>query len=433
MPRTVLLCTVGGSPEPIVKAIESKRPDHVAFLCSEDIVWEDGQRTAGSRHEIAKPGGIAERADLAADRYEIATVPHPDDPDGGFLVARELLARLRGRFPDAEIVADYTGGTKSMTAALMLAATAAGDPRLRIQFVSGVRKDLVRVLSGTERPLDIAVDAISAERDLDRVARAWRSFAYQEAEALLEPYVSAAEGTTRLPAALRQRITTLHQLSAGFAAWDRFEHGDALRLLCELREVVPRHVTALRRLPQAGPPRPELFLLVDLWHNAHRRAARGRFDDAIARCYRLVEATAQWLLVTRHGLPPSRLPVSALPTKRRKEWADGLPDDRTIDLPLEKTWRLLKDRELSLVGRSAEPMVIELFASSSGTSRFEAMRHWLSRRNHSILAHGFRPIDRDLWDEVRAWLAAAWLPWLERQAEAIGLDLPQLPTELPAV
>lgn len=430
MTRTVLVCTVGGSPEPIVKAIAAKTPDHVAFVCSDDVVWDDGQISPGSRHEVTKAGGIAERAGLADARHQVVCVPHPDDPDGGFLVARKLLSELRQRFPDAEIVADYTGGTKSMTAALMLAATAAADTQLKIQFVSGVRKDLVKVVDGTERPLDIAIDAISSERDLERAALAWRSYAYQEAGALLDRYVRPqAEPAERLPLPLRERLTLVHQASAAMAAWDRFAHDEALHLLAPLRDMFPRYVAALHTLHRGDGSGLELFHLADLWLNAQRRGTRGRYDDAIARCYRLVEATAQWLLRTRHDLPSSGLPVRALPPKRRKEWARELREDETIDLPLEKTWRLLKD----LGEKDADRIVVDMFCETGRTTRFEEMRHWLRRRNHSILAHGFRPIGRDLWDEVRAWLAAAWLPWFEQQAEAAGLDLPQLPTEPPAM
>ena len=34
MVRTVLLCTVGGSHQPILKAIESVSPDFVCFVCT---------------------------------------------------------------------------------------------------------------------------------------------------------------------------------------------------------------------------------------------------------------------------------------------------------------------------------------------------------------------------------------------------------------
>ena len=41
------------------------------------------------------------------------------------------------------------------------------------------------------------------------------------------------------------------------------------------------------------------YSTLDLWRNAERRAVQGRYDDAVARCYRMVEWTAQWLLRTR--------------------------------------------------------------------------------------------------------------------------------------
>ena len=38
--KTLLICTVGGTPQPVVKAIEKIRPGRVIFVCSKDTAPE---------------------------------------------------------------------------------------------------------------------------------------------------------------------------------------------------------------------------------------------------------------------------------------------------------------------------------------------------------------------------------------------------------
>ncbi|MCX7631616.1 MAG: TIGR02710 family CRISPR-associated CARF protein [Geminicoccaceae bacterium] len=449
-PATVLVCTVGGSPEPIVKAIEARRPDRVVFLCT---TAQDGQ--AGSDVQVVgpvpppppgrerghDPRTIPERAGLARETWEQVLVP-ADDPDGVFWRARELLRDLRQRFPAAEIVADYTGGTKSMTAGLMLAAVADPEP-VAIQFIGGARPDLVRVVSGTERPLAIAIDAILAERVLADTERAFARFAYDEAAALLGPW--AADGASRrtLPQALFARLDRAHRLARAFAAWDRFAHGEALALLQPLAEL-PAIAASLpplealaanagRTAMEGGRKRwlpPEHPLLpLDIWHNACRRAAQGRFDDAIARAYRVVEATVQWVLWSERRIDTYRVPKEAISAElfetldRRRT---GEPLKVALEQGLDIVRYELRDHWLTALLGPKELNV----KKSKQTDFMKRLTEWKESRNQSILNHGFEPLGAHEWEAVRGWMEAVLVPRLEEAARAGGFALSQLPTSL---
>ena len=54
-PRVILLCTVGGSHQPIVTAIRESRPDHVCFICSGK---DPGTGRAGSDVQVLGKGNI---------------------------------------------------------------------------------------------------------------------------------------------------------------------------------------------------------------------------------------------------------------------------------------------------------------------------------------------------------------------------------------
>ena len=103
------------------------------------------------------------------------------------------------RFPGARFVADYTGGTKTMTAALVCAALQSDD--VELQLVSGARRDLVGVVDGTERAMAPYLAA-------------WKRYAYQEAAAGLERIRVAADAPDR------QRLNLALVLSRALARWD---------------------------------------------------------------------------------------------------------------------------------------------------------------------------------------------------------------------
>ncbi len=447
---TILVCTVGGSPEPIVKAIETRRPDRVVFLCT----TREGE-TAGSDVQVLgpvpppppgraathDPRPIPERVGLPPEAWEYRIVP-VDDPDTVFWRARELLREIRAHFPEAEIVVDYTGGSKSMTAGLMLAAVA--DPRpVAIQFIGGARPDLVRVVSGTERPLSIAIDAILAERASADAERAFARFAYDEAVALLDPWAASEASDRALPQALLPRLDRAHRLARAFAAWDRFAHGDALTLLEPLFDLPP--IAALRpalealaanagRTAKEGdrkrwlPPEDPLLPL-DIWHNACRRAVQGRFDDAIARAYRVVEATVQWVLWTERRIDTYRVPKEAISSELFAELdrrRTGEPLKVALEQGLDIVRHELREHWLTaLLG----PKELNTNKSKQ-TDLMKRLVRWKESRNQSILNHGFEPLGPEEWEAVRGWMEAGLVPRLEEAVGARGLRLPQLPTSL---
>ncbi|MEK0085287.1 TIGR02710 family CRISPR-associated CARF protein [Benzoatithermus flavus] len=429
----VLACTVGGSGAPIRSSIRAARPAFVLFLCSE----EGGPDGRGSRPEAE---AIAAELALAPDAFAIETLP-ADDPDSAGVRCKELIAGLRRRFPGARIVCDYTGGTKSMSAALMLAGIAEPKARVELRLMRGERRSLDRVRDGTERPQRIDVSALLADRLLERADLAWRSFGYAEAEQLLaEPAQDLADAEA-VPERLRLRLMAAYRLSGLFAAWDRFDHAAALEMLAALppgaRRALAAYEPALRQLADQARRAP--LVLLDLWHNAERRAARGQYDDAVARCYRAVEWTAQWVLETDAGILTKDVDLAKLPAGIRDRYADQRRKGQRIEIGLTRAWDLVSDLSrhcpgLALVA-SAATLMRKKFEGSSVRDRLDGsqQRGWIAARNFSILAHGFTPIGADGWERIGGWMEQHWLPWIEAQVTARGGRLEQLPADLDLV
>jgi CRISPR-associated protein (TIGR02710 family) len=265
---------------------------------------------------------------------------------------------------------------------------------------------------------------------------------------LLARYVAgAAPRQGALPPALQERITTVYWLSAGFAAWDRFEHPGALDTLSRYGDFaqIASLLNALRQLAENKTrkvqahggwrwlPPDNPLLPLDLWHNAQRRAHRQRYDDAIARCYRLVEATVQWVLYTElDGLDTFEVRRDQLGEELAAQ-LDRRGDGKPLKLGLEQALDVMRVRlPEHWLTVALGPKVLGAKRSRK-TPALTALLQWKEKRNQSILAHGFEPLARNVWQEVERWVEEYLAPPLVAEARAAGLSLPQLPTELPVV
>ena len=169
----ILLCTVGGSHEPILTALRQTTPDFTCFICTDrdpatGRPGSDAQILGKEKCIKARPGddkpslsNIPTQAGLREDQYEVVHVP-ADDLDEVFRILRDTIQHLGQRFPGARLLADYTGGTKTMTAGLVSATLESEG--VELQLVTGSRADLIKVRSGMEAVTQANVERVRLER-----------------------------------------------------------------------------------------------------------------------------------------------------------------------------------------------------------------------------------------------------------------------------
>lgn len=417
---TTLACTVGGSHQPIVTAIKALEPKRVVFFCTgpDPVTGKPGSRSqvegkglvikANPQDERPTLPAIPVQCGLTEGQWEVVEVP-ADDLDEAYTIMRRTLARLADE--SEQLIADYTGGTKTMTAALVLAAL--DDGRAELQSVTGARADLVRVRDGYQVAVPATVERIRFLHDVKPALTAWQRFAWDEAARSLE-----ALGAPR-NASLRAQWQRARDVSRAFAAWDRFDHTGALEILKAYENVIAQallaHYPALKRLADPNHTANTALRVWDLWLNARRRAQDGRYDDAVARIYRLLEWTAQWQLESKKGWRTADL------TKEVAEAAGIAPNrDGLYQAGLYAAWQLAAEH----CGGS----LAEFFARER-----HAMLDRLRQRNDSILAHGSVPVSAQGWQVWEDWLAAEFEPLLKAlMAEAkVREPFPQLPDVYP--
>ena len=414
--HTLLVCTVGGTPDPLVKSLLHWQPARILFVPS-----------AQTRpHVDAVLRGYAEHAGqpLSPGCYRVCPVEDAEELQGCLRVIKELdheVAEWIGRGGDYQVVADFTAGTKCMSAALALQAR---RWRCRFSYVGGARrtKDGVGVVeAGSERVI--------------HSANPWDALGFQAVEefVVLFDQQAFAAGVALADRAMRnvseqsrkRELNALKLQAEAYDAWDRFDQKSAMTKLQDLakydndlravfgqakadqvRNLTHVHIDYLRKLVEGNSP--SMQHVTDLLANARRRQAEGRIDDAVARLYRAIESFAQVALAERHQISNTKqVPLDLVPNPLHGQWA-ARAEEGTVFLGLQDAYTLLdalgdergaKFKELHLHDRQRSP---------------------LTARNQSILAHGFERVGEKVFKQL--WDAALAL------AQAQETDLPVFPT-----
>ncbi|MCT0212424.1 MULTISPECIES: TIGR02710 family CRISPR-associated CARF protein [unclassified Synechococcus] len=408
----VLLVTVGGSPEPILEAVRLHQPDQVVFVvsappCEAPSLEQVTGGGAPCRH-VLEDGSQDDRPNLVTQlalegfdpERHLVLLPDPDDFSDVYQRLRRFTSQWRQTIPDLDLRGDCSGGTKSMSAALVMA-LAEQDAELTI--VSGRRRDLVRIGS-SEGLRSLGIQPLQADRRLqERLALFLEDHRYDRARQSLKDYLEY-QGDALSDDRYNAGHRVLWILDA-LVLWDRFcwkealDRADAIHLEVVLPELMGwwQRVWASRRWLDANVPEIPVTgyeLVQDLLLNAERRGRRGWFDDAVARLYRALELLAQTYIQIELHLDHRQ--------QHLKIGANQLLD-----------WLQRREGSEGLGG---------IFNQRRG--RIQSV---LAARNDSLLAHGLKPIEAKVWQSLQDQLANL----VEETLEELGITPGPLPVQLP--
>ena len=396
---TLLICTVGGSPEPIVAALKKWRPVRVRFV-----------HTPQTKADVAAkvvPMSRAEGVDLDAGRYDLSELPDGQDLASCLDHLRRLApvaSEWAARGESFQVVVDFTGGTKCMSAAIGIQAS-----RWPCVF---------SYVGGSERTKAGVGIVVSGAEKIVHQANPWDALGHQAVDdfvvlfdryAFLAAANVAAATMRRVSRPDRKReLSSLEQLAKALDAWDRFDHTTCKNLLesvsksaNDLRAALSptrgdrvlagsaQLVTHLGQLGQAQPP--SRHHVLDLLANAKRRKDEGRFDDAVARLYRALEAIAQVALKEGHGVESTeKVQLEKVPEALRTTWA-ARANEGVVALGLQDVYALL--------AALGDPVGQKFHGAG-----LSGPKSPLLARNRSILAHGFERVTDAVFDKL--WTSA---------------------------
>lgn len=331
-----------------------------------------------------------------------------------------LQGMIDGGLSPRDIVIDYTSGTKSMTAALF--AVGLSCEVGSINYISGRRDETGRVIPGTERPIPIQPVSIVAHSKMN-TARALFNLYQFEAAALI---LRELEREVHTPD-IRQEVVRLRRIVEAYGLWDTFHlkrANDAFGKinsegLFEGSSVRGTFQMNLQLLNRSCTKKYSEERLIDLLQNASRRVQEGKYDDALARIYRLFEFIAQIKLYRDHDkIETERISLKVLPEQVRGKYENDFSSQKkTLPFAMVRSYDLLRDLNDQLGSDFMRDYADE----------HNILNVLLGKRNKSVLAHGFNPIAREDCEKLMA-IAETYLDkyfpgWREQKTQA---EFPQL-------
>lgn len=420
MSESVLLVSVGGSPKPIAYCINHYQPAKVVFFASK-----------GSRGQIEK-----EIRPLLTHVWEDAEIITTPDAQDMTKCMETLVEQLPGKlevldFKFDELLVDYTGGTKTMSAAVVLATI---DKQVRYSYVGGQdrnKEGLGTVLDGSEvvvinpNPWDVL--ALELKR---RMGRQFNQARFAEARQ------TAGFALHKVTSQHKPLYKAFRDLFEGYFRWSVFDYGRAVgplrKGLAKLEEIAPMSgdkglmgfTAALdedaRRLElikgafqqaqkKGAPVEAEAAraLIVDLVGNGVRAVRLGsRSDDGVARLYSAIEKLAKLALMER-GIDNSGAKAEQLPATLREGYVQRFqdPESGLLRFGLDASYRLL-----DALGDPLGKKYME---------REKDLSAVLGIRNSSLMVHGWTPVKEDTFDKMLL-ITLAFIEMTEEQ-------LPKLP------
>jgi len=403
MLKRALIVTVGTGtrPEvnivrPLVKTIKDSRPDFLVL-----VVTEASERFG---EEIKTNLKWPEEAGFTVLLRDF------DDFQAVFREVNQVFRRLAamGYAPD-EIQVDFTSGTKAMSSGAVSAGIFHQCQSLK--YITGERRHGV-VVDGTEKFLTVSPLAIYARHDLKLARELILRLRFRTAEEILR-----AVNAVLLDPEEQQERDQLRLVAQAYWAWDIFDHKEAGFRFSKIAwdslgdspyRPAEAALDLLSHLAGEDDRTRSQALILDLYNNACRRALEGKYDDAVARLYRVVELFAQQLLRFVFDLDSGDVDLTKVPVSLHdllEKHRD--PSDRKIKVGLHLDYLLLAE-----LGHP----VGHAFLDNA------PLRGRLGERNQTILAHGLKSVSQSLFNKLKEGISSLFqkeIPDFEERAAAV--------------
>ncbi|ADC47028.1 CRISPR-associated protein TIGR02710 family [Methanobrevibacter ruminantium M1] len=422
----ILILSLGGSPEPLIYSIKEFKPDKVVFLCSPQTLKECD--------------GILEETAFNEENVEIYEIPDAESLDDSFSTSKKVLSKFAD--DGFEVRVDFTGGTKPMVSGLVLAVIEGNYSNFKFSYV-GQKDSQSRTKNGVGVVKDgseITKMQINPYKKyaITEFKRGKNFFNTYQFEAALENFQSAKsrfiKGTEqRRISEIYERIVILYQ------KWDLFEdkvskNTDLFKYLGFIINDIEKDEFILNEFENIDffiqmkrnyeflsfkirgvsydSEDPSIkghlkfrisYYLSDLFNNAYRRIEEGKYDDAVARLYRINELIAQ-VQLTQKGLidddqlqTQKEFKVNISSTKSKAHARDNY--DEILDFIDYNSSLKEKNKGYFGIANDKSYELLDLFGIKQ-SPKFDKLNSKLKERNGSILAHGLKPMNKKKAEEL---------------------------------
>lgn len=380
MKKTVIY-SVGKSINPIIYSINHLKPDEVIFYCSSETahivsqIYQEFPELPYKKAIITNNiDNIYENMNLLNNEFKVRNITNWNN-----------------------VYVDFTGGTKTMTAALVLTTIDKGVKYVYISGDESAKNEKGFVIDGHEKLVQIVNPWDSlAYLQRSEASLAFNMLRFDEAISIADKAIKNLDDNNTY----RFIFTAIKDIFLGYKEWDLFLHHRALKDINKglsalqhhacyndnIKEFI-QHVSDnyefLSRYKSDDPKIKGKFYIEDLISNAYRRGeVEKKYDDAVARLYRVVELIAQEELRNNHNIDPSNCKEEEIPETLKDVFKRSyVPEKNCYKLGLQNSYLLLNELGSELG---------KYFMKNN-----HEYKSVMEARNNSILAHGINPIKED--------------------------------------
>jgi len=311
----------------------------------------------------------------------------------GFQTIQQLLSE---GFSQEEIIIDYTSGTKAMSSGIVLAAISLEVGK--ISYISGKREKGI-VAKGTEEYKTIKPIEILLQKKVELIIQLFNNYKYGSCISILKEMEDKISHTPVLDV-----LNELLTLSKAYELWDRFDHDRASEILLPgkfLLMDISHNKKFLGSLKYAKKhntnskptENKELYLIADLLNNSQRRHEEGKYDDAIARLYRIFELLAQWEI--------KKMGICGEEDLRQKRYIIDISKLNDVQLTYFNEKSVIENKKIRIgLKETYDFLAFMDLPIGINFQKDKNLQNLLSHRNNSILAHGLIPIEEKTYIQL---------------------------------
>lgn len=399
--KSVLIVSVGGSPNVVAKAIEYNKCKFIIFFCSAETY----SAVNDIKNSLGKDFVIEDFERIVVDEYEILSKCCRK-------LNNEIPQKLKQWGKDyKDVIVDYTGGTKAMSAALVLSTIENCSSYSYIGGNDRSKEGVGIVIDGKERycyhqnPWDEL-----ALNHLKIIDSSFNNARYVFAQKQIEDILPKVDEK------LKKLYEILKDMCELYYRWDSFKYKDANNLFGRVLNGL-KHYQALSNesidylvgeLEKGQKWMNELVACInnngvvegvkgsmmvcsDFISNAKRRAEKeNKYDDAVARLYSCIEKMAKYMLL-EFGIDNSKTRKDQIPCELENKFESALYYDKDekkefYKYGLSKSCDLLSHKDEDFKARYVKMK--------------KELENLMTQRNKSALAHGITPIKKETYEKM---------------------------------
>jgi len=329
---------------------------------------------------------------LTDDKYLFVNVQNEMQNIGKLFYKILKVVRKLQKDEDYSFVADFTSGTKPMSAATAFVGVVMNAQK--IHYAVG-RRENTGIAQTTDGLETIKAKVITNYLDALKVIDFIKILNFSAAESIIR-------GLSSDDIISKEELESIKIAAKLYSHWEKFDYTAVQKYAAALLEkrdilkngnlffdeVLPKNEKQLRFLSSFNEKNAKFqnYVIVDLFLNGCRRIKTGAYNDAVIRFYAVMEHIIKCKLLEKN-IDNSNIEISNL-------------TNEVIEKFYEKTGQKLKGKDK--IGLTKSGILLDLLGDDAGVKIVysKEFKKIMNKRNHLVLTHGWQIVKKE---DAEAW------------------------------